>query len=291
MIFTFCLGLLYNLSLIFYPVKISVGQHQWQDNCIKAQEYLFHKKKYNNVIIGSSMSTRIQTSTLQESYFNLSFGGLSVYDGFNVLKLSQILPDTLFVEMNILFRMPDENFKMNQKNRFFLNVCKNILIFQEKYQPSVYIANYFIEFIGHKIIDPFSGLLFNPVISKLQKIFFVKKITSNNTLIAKLYKSIIDDYNNSKNIEITRQMLPMLFRHIEYFEKSGVKVFFFEMPMYEGLQNSLQMNFVRNSLKKKYLMSKNIFIIPYPDYKDYTTTDGIHLDIVSSKKFSNFFLK
>ena len=147
MIFTFCLGLLYNLSLIFYPVKISVGQHQWQDNCIKAQEYLFHKKKYNNVIIGSSMSTRIQTSTLQESYFNLSFGGLSVYDGFNVLKLSQILPDTLFVEMNILFRMPDENFKMNQKNRFFLNVCKNILIFQEKYQPSVYIANYFIEFI------------------------------------------------------------------------------------------------------------------------------------------------
>ena len=290
MIFTFCLGLFYNLSLIFYPVNISIGQHQWQDNCIKAQEYLFQKKKYNSVIVGSSMSTRIQTNSLHERFYNLSFGGLSVYDGLNVLEDIDILPDTLFVEMNILFRMPDENFKMSQKNRFFFNIRKHILIFQEKYQPSVYIGNYFTEFLGHSIIDPFSAFLFNPVISKLQKILFVKKNSSNNTLNTKLYTSLIDDYNNAKNIALTRQMLPTLFRYIEHFEKRGVKVSFFEMPMYEAIQNSAQMNFVRNSLKEKYIDSKNILIIPSPEYKDYTTTDGVHLDVASSKKFSKLFL-
>jgi hypothetical protein len=285
---TFLLVLCYSFCLNINPVQIRRGQHQWQDNCIKVQEYLLHANQYKSVIVGSSLASRLHGNNIPDGYYNLSFGGLSVYDGFQILKADlHNIPDTLFIEMNILHRKPDVSFTAAQTFPVSVLLRKHLFIMQDKSQPAVITGNSMMECVGSKIIDPFTGRYFNPVMRRFSSLISFEPY-QNIDLEQSLGNNIIKEFNSDETLKQTKILVPLLYQNVEYFLRQKAKVVFFEMPMLKDIENSRQMQLVRKSILYRYQKMPGVTILPKPAYAHYATTDGLHLDSKNAEVYTKW---
>src|SRR3954463_7333081 len=99
----------YSMLLAYRNPTMSVSNHQWQDNSIKAQNFLYKEHKFERVIVGSSLSSRLVMDSLPH-YSNLCFAGMSVFEGLKLLSVDKELPVFVFIEMNAIFNAEDKAF-------------------------------------------------------------------------------------------------------------------------------------------------------------------------------------
>ena len=117
------------------------SQHQWQDNVICAQHYLYgDKSKIKNVILGSSLSCRIMADSLPDTY-NLSLNGLSIFDGLNVLRHQANAPENVLIEMNVVVREASEEFNHALYSPFLYYPRKVMMSLREDKQPIAIIGS------------------------------------------------------------------------------------------------------------------------------------------------------
>ena len=72
--------LLYEIKLRTGSESMAWGQNQWQNNTIKAQEFLYGEKR-DIVITGSSQSAKLDLSELDSSVINIAFRAGNAIDG------------------------------------------------------------------------------------------------------------------------------------------------------------------------------------------------------------------
>ena len=97
------LFLIYTLFIYFLAPKWwTASQHQWQENIVKAQQFSYNKETFQNIIVGSSLSSRLIMDSIPETY-NLSFAGQSIFDGLNIVCNSNKSIKNVFIEINLLF--------------------------------------------------------------------------------------------------------------------------------------------------------------------------------------------
>src|SRR6516225_1075678 len=89
---------------IYPKLAFQSGENQLIGNYIRAQSYIYDHSDAQVVIVGSSLSFRLNTGLLPSRVFNLSFGGLSALEGMNIVMRVNTLPQTLYVETNALGR-------------------------------------------------------------------------------------------------------------------------------------------------------------------------------------------
>jgi hypothetical protein len=99
--------LVYNGLLLFLRPRISRGQHQWQDNVINAQRYIYSSSRLPVVVVGSSLSTRLRD--LPADYFNLALGGSDCLTGLAIVLREGYCPKLVLIEANSM-RGVDEGF-------------------------------------------------------------------------------------------------------------------------------------------------------------------------------------
>lgn len=97
----------YNAFLAIFTPRVNIIQNQWSANIAFAQEYLYAKIPPKNIIVGSSLASRLDGAMLENAgIYNLAFGGGSAITGLMIIAThakahANALPHRIFIEENI----------------------------------------------------------------------------------------------------------------------------------------------------------------------------------------------
>ncbi|MFN8294735.1 MAG: hypothetical protein U0T69_01000 [Chitinophagales bacterium] len=254
---------------------MQISQHQWQDNIIKAQNFIYatEKKAPENIIVGSSLSCRLVQDSLQD-FFNLSFSGQSVFDGLRILKARKNLPKHLFIEMNVILKEEDKNFTGAILNPFLYSLKKYIPVLRDGKQPMA-----------------IAGLVLSEIIKETDNPD-VQKVTSINqeALFLKTLNVQKKDYLNTPDKKLSETIFRQLKAYTDYFQEKGVTIIFFEMPVHPSLCNLPKALVIREKFYINFPQNKYHYI-SMPDCSVYHTTDGIHLTQEETLVYTSYFIR
>lgn len=247
---------------------VKSGQSLWSLNIINAQNYLYEyeKEKYN-LIIGSSIAHTLKNNYLPVNYYKLAFNGLSVYDGLLVIKKKKKLPDTLFVETNVLERPINIEFDEKiGKNELELKIKEYILCLRESSAPLSLLSQFVT-----------SGLVVG------QRKFVTNKNEKNSDsglMISEINKKSMTP--NQPDFENENKLL----RDLKSLEDQNVTIVLFDMPV------DCRLNKGEVYYSKLYTQAKKMGfrIIERVDCNEFITSDGTHLDNESAIKYTKYFI-
>jgi hypothetical protein len=266
-------------AFIKWKPNMLASQHQWQDNIIKAQTFVYERTDTNrNVIVGSSLSCRIIMDSLV-GYTNLSLAGQSIFDGLNIVDHKEKMPQKIFIETNVVMRGLDEGFNNSLFNPFFFQV--------RKYVPSLRDGRQPIAVAGIRATN-----IISRIISKVKPTKTVAVNGVSNQESDKLFNKLLNDeiayYSEPPKPEKLKQVFDLLKTAVDKLEKKGVKIVFFEMPVNKSLCNLPLANSIRKNFELYFPASKHSYM-PMPDCSPYKTTDGIHFNKEDAVRYTIHF--
>ncbi len=259
-----CISLFLLYNYIFVPIFIRddspVAQSQWQENIIKAQDYLYLPVNSNAIIVGSSLSADLKDST----WYNLSFLGGSLFTGLELIKLKRNYPKVILIETNVIYRGIDSEIT-STINQSPFNKLKYIFpAFLEKGQPIKYLGA-----LLYSCVEKNPYIIHTEPDSSLFNKYLKLQVEANSTLTNKV---TID-----RNITLLRS-------YLKFFDEHHVKIFLVEMPIHSTLFQTINESYRRKELFKAFPISGYNWIIPN-SLSNYQTTDGVHLSEKSVKEF------
>lgn len=259
-------------SIIVEAKNVSVTQHLWQNNLATAEEFLFDVNKVDKLIVGSSLARRLPMENLH-GFQNLSLSGKGIFDGLNIVKSKEKLPDTLFIEMNVLDRQENETFADTISSP--LNYLKeNILALRADKQPLPST----IDFVQNEIRSK-GTVKSKEIVSKEKKL--------NSDLFDKLLEKQEIAYSIPSDDKLINKQIAILKSYVSYFKAKGVNIVFFEMPVNRKLVNLSRANQSRNKIAT--VFPNCDFIKLPPNINSYTTIDGVHLTEEEAQMYTNYF--
>lgn len=254
----------YNIYIYVKNPNITLYQNQWQQNYVFAESFLYGNKP-STIIVGSSMAVHLDKSILTNEIYNLSFSGGSVLTGLKILKMSNYIPKTIYIENNVIFRKMDNEMIESLFDPIKYNLKKYIPALKEKYQP----LNIIVSILKSKL-----GRTENEKMNKVrdENVF---QISFKRQLVN--YKKPLDNYEFE---------LSELTELLKYFQSKNTKIIFFEMPINNILANEKRANQQRDIIRKHF---PTYDWLPLPNNNLYLTSDGIHLMYKSSIEFTTKF--
>ncbi|WP_242927467.1 hypothetical protein [Pontibacter vulgaris] len=294
----------YNFAIQVLEPKFYIPQNQQQENLIKVQEYLLNPAVKPNVVVGSSVSTRLDMNILPNDFFNLSFRGKSVFDGLELIKRSGKKPEHIYIETNMLHKEIDAAF-VDSGIENNMNVVKQYLpALHEKHQlinTLTYVAFAALDYvkpsltaqlvkkIGQKVED--KQLSPNQVQEQVAVLLAeaAKKYPSTESVTGKANIKLVSlQTGMPENLYVSQQMAELK-TYVDYFTNHQAQVIFFEIPQEASTSLSPERLQIREALKKAFPESSyTYFPLPAGDY--FKTTDGTHLDEKSSELYSWLFV-
>jgi hypothetical protein len=276
--------LVYSLLLHLAP-HLSATQDQWQLNVTLAETYLYDEKTVRNAIVGSSISERLVMDGLPD-FANLSFSGLSAFDGLNLLKHKHAMPATVFIETNVLLRKRDDNFGTTVLSPIPFWLRKHMSALRSDKQPLALVGQSLGEIIGetgqaikHNISGMGGGQASDSAGS-----------TAAPASDSEILKLQIRDYSETPNEQVLQAQLQLLSDDVAYLKRHGVRVVFFEMPVDSRLAELPKARLVRESVQAVFPKEQYDYIA-MPDPKGYVTSDGIHLNRQESRRYTQYFVE
>ncbi|MBP3774831.1 MAG: hypothetical protein ILA34_05735 [Bacteroidaceae bacterium] len=261
-----CFVILFGLHFIFVMRNPSLGSatHQWQDNIIKAQTFLY-AEKIDTAMVGTSLSARIIRDSIP-SVKSVSFGGCAVEDGLRIISQKEHLPKYVLVETNLFLHEGSEELVTKQTRGPIPQVRKWIPSLREQYEPICLLASLLLK----------SGNV-NPQVGS--------STVDLNVLNDRIEHHLKED--KTLSADIAAQRLSSIKSLMEDLETRGVQFIFFEMPVNDRLYHLKRYEQTRNILKAAFPQDKYLFLPS--DTTKYLTTDGEHLDYMGQQVFSHYF--
>ena len=262
-------------------------QYIQQRNIIKAQYFIYDKKEpYTNVILGSSLSDRIVADSLNNTY-NLAFGGGSIYDGFKILENTHVLPKNILIEMNKGFNREDQSFTTSLFSPMMYYPKAELPSLRDDRQPIGILGQSLLDGI-YDVKDMMKGGKRpgekNETSALAQSSSPEKADTSSIDRIRMQY----DLYHQLPSKQDVAFSMSVLKTYVAKFEKKGVHVYFFEMPVDTRLENLPLALFTRKTFYSNFPPSKYKYFA-MPNWKYCGTLDGIHLNDDVAMKYTSFF--
>jgi hypothetical protein len=250
------LFMLQSIVVFYWKPVVSTGQNQWQDNVIKAQRFIYEgNRRFEKVIVGSSLSCRMAAYRFPENYYNLAFAGQGVFEGLNILSRIKAKPKIVLVEMNEVLRPENKEFTGSLFAPVLYTVKRVLPAFREQNQP-----------IG----------ILGGVLRGASKQENSPNTKINNDFFLKMLQREIKDYSQLPDRAVVAMRFEELRGYVTTLENQGVKVIFFEMPVNEQLCNLPLAEDIRKSFHS-YFPATRYSYISIPDCSQYSTTDGLHL--------------
>ncbi len=266
------------ITCIADPNRV-ISEHQWQDNQIKVQDYLFSDNdSLNMIVVGSSLTERIPMHLMPNS-FNLGLQGLGPVDGLYTMAYKGVYPKYVFIEINHIERELNKELTSSIDNPLMTPLRKHLVPLRDGKQPMGYIAIpygqkvvaygiYLSQTVIHKIApkteqsENGAANIHDEILSGVVK--FHQRVPSNLDKQSAIIKSYIDDMS-----------------------EKGVKFVFFEVPGETRVISLEGPVAIREQMYKVFPRDKYTYI-DLPDCSGYTTTDGEHLDKPSALKYAEF---
>jgi len=274
--------LIYEVLLQTCVIKTGITQNQRHSNTVIAEKFILNETEGSAILVGSSIGARLNQEELGDKIFNLSLGGLGVFDGMELIRKLNRIPNQLLIEINVLKRGASEPFDSEFKYLEVKKISLKSKSFQSIYQPAGIVGEWFgysvIGKIFYKLkLKLLSSDTFKKKEQKESKNQFVKV---DSLIQEKLRKSIVETVDSLK----IRNNILKLRNTIELIKPK--KIIFVQIPSGYSVNHSLNNQFTIEELHKMVIKNTQIdFFIP--DSLDlYDTTDGVHLEFNSAKLFS-----
>lgn len=267
---------MYNLVLYFWNPKFVSPQGFWQDNQVKAQDYLYTDECDNaeNVIVGSSMSFRIPTDSLR-NFCNLSFLGESYIKGLELLEKKDNYPKRIFIETNFPAGKTEEG-----------------LFYDILYNPVLYPLRIYLPALRDGK-QPF--LLAS---SKTEEYLVDNKIKEEDRdKYSAIFRRMVEPtpgvglfqgFEQAASPDDMKKQLSDLDTLLNKMKAHNTEIIFFEMPLYKTLYNSPRVTSIRKAFEEHFPPEQYIYL-PRPGYDEYQTLDGLHLGKAEATQFVTKF--
>jgi len=258
--------MVYVITIQLIKPNIVFYQNQYQSNVIFAQNFLYAEVKPSQVIVGSSMATRMKFEKSEDVY-NLAFGGGGPLTGLEIVRRSGLVPKVIYIESNVFTKQTEDAFLDKLFTPFLFELRGKVIAFQEKYQVLNIVGNFIYSFAGRS-----------------QKEKLQQKI--DKKLLDKLVNSALKKADTFK-IKDREVLLKKWHMNIDYFKQKGTKLIFFEMPNDSRLVETEKRKKLRSLIKNEF---PNILYIEENNLDDrYKTGDGTHLTLKSAMDFTEYF--
>jgi len=258
------------------------SQHQWDGNMVRAQDFIYSDDYLpDNVIVGSSLSRRIVMDRLPNTY-NLSFDGLSIFDGLKILAHASKFPKHLFIEMNVVLRPESSEFTSSVSSPIMYYPRKVLLPLRAGKQP--------IAILGHILAGRFEKLLTD-----------LHSCCETGRKCPEPRSDVVDDprFSMSLNLQIesyskmpTQGCLDNSFQslksRVDVMVSNGVDVIFYEMPVNSQLEELPLAKGIRDRFYKVFPADEYRYIL-LPAKLDYVTSDGVYLNKEEALKYTAYF--
>lgn len=253
---------LYSVVLHILSPNVKVFQNQWIKNYSIAEEFIYQESLFKTVIVGSSLAARLIKSDLGKETYNLSLSGGSALTGLHIIKESTILPEMIFIEVNILERKLNEDMLDSLFVPVVWKMKRNVKSLQYTYQP----INVLLTFIKNRFDRDDAVMKYDYINKKILE-SGIKRHSQNTWGI---------DGLGERDLVGQRDL-------VNYFSSKGVKIIFFQMPVHKDVLGSVM-----------YQKRKIVLLEMFPEFEfnwaennhKYETMDGIHLSLKSSIEYS-----
>lgn len=246
--------------IAFVPNK-GIGTHQWQENQIRAQRFLYEMSS-DTVIVGTSLSARILLDSLN-GVSSCAFSAGVVEDGLRLILSKDVIPHFVLIETNYILRSSNEELiKVNTQGPMpYLRNCFPIL--REQNAPICLIGRCFM-----------MGAL------------APAETVDMDRLHKNIKNRIIEDNTHfliEKQMEERMQTIMFL---VSKLEERGAKIVLFEMPLNDKLKPVRSNEQTRQAVIHMFPKDKYIYLPN--DTSTYLTNDGEHLDAEGQRRYSHF---
>lgn len=270
----FLVAYLFIVNQLQWPSKTT---NQWDDNNRQVEDFLFEKTagEINTIIVGSSMSYRLsaQKMPVPDSVYNLSLGGQSIYEGMEIVRRSNYLPEYLLIESNLINRSPKADYVDGIFVSGLYQLKETFDGFRYQYRPITFVQ-YLYYGIKNRIPLPVKA-------SMSANEMGIQHSVDNED------KEIREAIANQMEMESTEtDQVALLSAYVDYFMKAGVEVIFFEMPTALQSLQSTSNKQIRSTLNRSFPQNR---FIEYQ--KLYPTMDGIHITVSDANDYLNLLLK
>lgn len=262
----------------FAPTWWHASQHQWQDNVIKAETFVYASHDtFKNLIVGSSLSCRLIMAGLPGTY-NLSFGGQSVFDGLRILSQKPNPPKNVFIETNMALRPESVDFTDG--------VFSPVMYYPRMYLPSL-----------RRDVQPIAGLgvfsvkVINKVSSKLTSPAPNRPVITpgaSEDFFQKNFGIQVKNFSQPPSQKDMTVAFTKLKNYVDDLRSKGVSVVFFEMPVHPEVQNSPLADTLRKAFTTHFPRTQYRHIPP-PEGIAFKTSDGIHLGFEEACRYTDYF--
>lgn len=255
------IALCYSLLIALVPNR-GIGTHQWQENQIRAHQFLYEKIS-DTVIVGTSLSARILLDSLK-TVSSCAFSACVVEDGLRLILSKEETPRYVLIETNYMLR-PSNGEILKANTQGPLPVLRRFIpLLREQNSPICLLGYCCLQgaLVPSETID----------MDRLQK-NITNRISEDNTHIL-----------NEKQLEERIQTIKSLVSKIE---ARGAKIVLFEMPLNDNLRHVSSNEQTRQAVVGIFPQNKYVYLPN--DTSSYLTNDGEHLDAVGQRRFSHFF--
>ena len=262
----------------FVPPNFTFSQHPNQGNFVKAEKLLFGDNvNIKRVIVGSSLSNYINLKKTNK-FYNCAIGGESALEGLDIVLNSNCKPDIVFVEINLLYKPYNANFK-NLAMPYLLNTPREfVAAFRESKQP----IGIFGRLLSHLNVFEIG---ISGVNDCLLPIFTINNSSSGLSVIDFLDVQS-KNYSIRPDMNFLNHQILLLSNRVKTLKKRGAKIVFFEMPINYKIANSPKASSIREFILNHF---KGYPFLQTPKGVNYTTKDGLHLTTVEAIQYSEYF--
>jgi len=249
---------------------------------VRAQDFIYSDDYLpDNVIVGSSLSRRLVMDRLPNTY-NLSFDGLSIFDGLKILTHASKFPKHLFIEMNVVLRPESSEFTSSVSSPIMYYPRKVLLPLRAGKQP--------IAILGHILAGRFEKLL-----TALHSRFATGRKgpeagteVIDNPKFSMSLNLQIESYSKMPTQGCLDNSFQSLKSRVDVMVSNGVEVIFFEMPVNSQLEESPMAKVIREGFYNTFPTNEYRYIL-LPAKLDYVTSDGIHLNNEEALEYTTYF--
>lgn len=262
-------------ALIAMMDPLPSGQYSFQQNIVKAQSFMYGETE-KNIVVGSSLSEKLAMDSLP-GFYNLSFVGLSVFDGLHIILSNKKYPRNILIETNLILRPENESFLSVVESPVLSPVKKVIPSLRDRYQP--------FGVFGETVISFFKSKRSTTSVEPVAPPTGVNEV--DNVAFGKMLNILIKENNEPPAEAELTYRFGSLKTMVDDLTEHGVNVVFFEMPVNESVCDLVQPKMLREYFYK-YFPPSAYHYINRPDCKGYTTTDGAHLTDDEAVRFTNY---
>lgn len=152
-VFCFILLAILHLCFVLYNPSIGMATHQWQDNLLKAQQFMYAETS-DTVMVGTSLAGRIIRDSIP-FVKSVSFGGCAVEDGLKIILSKGKVPKYVLVETNLLLKEGNPELISSITKGIGPEIRRWIPSLREQYEPICLFASMMMSLAS---INPQAGM-------------------------------------------------------------------------------------------------------------------------------------